>query len=89
MTKQTPTKLEMLLGYFIEHPGRGILMEVPGERDEKFHWSWSKPRTEAKLFGNYISANKVFRSLPDNIRQQSCIREMRTPYRKVKGFGGD
>lgn len=48
----------------IEHQTRGILMELPGERDEKPHFSWSKPRSEAKRFPTKIAAQVMLPILP-------------------------
>lgn len=50
--------------YIIEHEKRGILMELPGERDDKPHFSWSKLRSEAKHFGNKYAAELALAALP-------------------------
>jgi hypothetical protein len=33
----------------IEHPTRGVLTDLPGERDDKPHFAWSLPRYQGKV----------------------------------------
>jgi hypothetical protein len=35
------------MNYILEHPRRGFVVATPGDRDEKFHFAWAKPRSEA------------------------------------------
>ena len=47
--------------WVIEHPKKGILTDVPGDRDDKFHWQWSQPNTDErnKRFFTYGSAKRM------------------------------
>jgi hypothetical protein len=72
-----------VISYFIEHPTRGVLVEAPGDRDEKFHWSWSKPRTEALMFPNHHKALTAREALPANMREGATV----MAYDKIAGIG--
>lgn len=32
--------------FIIEHPTKGVVTDVPGDRDDKYHYSWSKLRND-------------------------------------------
>jgi len=38
--------------YLVEHPTRGVVSAIPGDRDDNYHFSWS---------GNYTDENKTRR----------------------------
>jgi hypothetical protein len=49
--------------YFLEHPTKGICVDIPFDRDESFHWSWSKPRSEARML-SLAQARKFLSEVP-------------------------
>jgi hypothetical protein len=49
----------------IEHEKKGVLTEMPHERDEKPHFRWSIPRNEAKIFYSIGEARNALAALPD------------------------
>jgi hypothetical protein len=53
--------------YIIEHETRGVLTDVPFvDRDDKPHFSWSKPRGEARTFTLPRARQALdMRSMPD------------------------
>jgi hypothetical protein len=65
--------------YVIEHPSRGVLMEI--DFDEKClpkpRFSWSRPRTEGWLFYSREQADKNFKRLPDKVRSKCTIIELK------------
>lgn len=34
--------------YILEHPTRGIVTDLPGHRDEKYHFAWSTLRSDER-----------------------------------------
>ena len=32
--------------YIIEHPTKGVVTDIPGDRDDCYHYSWSKLRSD-------------------------------------------
>jgi len=32
--------------YIIEHPSKGVVTDIPGDRDHKYHFSWTKLRSD-------------------------------------------
>jgi hypothetical protein len=51
------------LNCIIEHATKGILTDLPGDRDDKPHFSWSKPRKEALLMTG-VKAKAMLPLLP-------------------------
>jgi hypothetical protein len=62
--------------YIIEHPTRGVLVDIEYEpsRDEWVaRWSVAKLRSEAWTFFSLEAANKEFRNLSAKLRLESYI----------------
>jgi hypothetical protein len=38
----------MIQYYILEHPTKGIVTDLPGHRDEKYHFSWSIGRRDER-----------------------------------------
>jgi hypothetical protein len=51
--------------YIVEHQTRGVLMDMPYERDEKPHFAWSVPRSRARYFPSKGEALNALKALPD------------------------
>lgn len=62
--------------YIVEHPNRGILMELDQVEpyEWKPRWSWSKQRSEAMVFPTARGAFNAISRLPENQRRLTEVR---------------
>lgn len=37
-----------MTGFILEHPTRGTVVAIPGDQDDKFHFSWSNHRSDER-----------------------------------------
>lgn len=54
-------------GYIIEHPTKGVLTDMPGDKDDKFHFSPTKPRThdDVLMWTSIDSAREAMEKAPE------------------------
>lgn len=69
------------MSYFIEHPTKGILMDL--DSDGTMKWAWSKPRSEARMWPSIHVVKTIRPLIPERLRS-ACWVMRYTPGRGLR-----